>query len=229
MKTTPTRMRAKDLALLQLFSGIIILLLASFCEISLADKESSNETTQTSVATETVSVGEEVKTREEPATDTTTASVNCTEDSAKPNDKPATSQKKSIKQTTDTEMRTFDLSAEKKCLLIKWSVGEKMLLSFWGEKYELSIYYHPQDLSIVGAEFKFKDTTDSDNVVSFNKKFKPPLNAEIAKILNYWLNHSLANLNSEEKQDDSLIVENFDLRPFYKKYVKSDATKQISK
>ena len=219
------RVSSRDALMFYFFTIMMLFLLAFFCELARADYQQPNAKADTPI---TANVASETQS---PTTDSTSTSSECVEtEHIKPSDdqKPA-QKKKSLKQTTDTEMRNFDISAEKKCLMIKWSVGEKMLLSFWGEKYQLSIYYQPAILEIIRADFTFKDTTDSDNVINISKKFQPPLSAELNGILKKWLNYSLNNLNCEEKQDDSLLVENFDLRPFYEKYVKPAFIKRVGK
>lgn len=134
--------------------------------------------------------------------------------------------KKLVKQTRRAEVRRYRHSENEWNMEIIWVEGEKQLLSFPGRQYKLDIDCDSKS-AIIMATFTFKDNSDSSQSIACKRVFKPPLDQPLESELKKLLDLALAALNSESI--DAKIIDNFDLRPFYEKFVKKPTLEQINK
>lgn len=135
------------------------------------------------------------------------------------------------RQYQDAEIYRCELGRQegRYSVSISWSDGEKSLLSFKGQKYELRISYSQslinqpgkQPLIIITyASFTLKDSAVAHKKITVKQSFSSPFSDELKAELERWLELATATLNGQKSNDDPRIIDVCDLRPFYQKFVK---------
>ncbi len=136
----------------------------------------------------------------------------------------------SLRQNKDAEIYRCELGRQegRYSVTISWSDGEKSLLSFKGQSYELRISYSQSVINkpsekpltiITYATFTFKDSASAHKKITEKQNFDSPFAPELKAELEHWLDVANVTLNGKKTNDDPRIIEACDLRPFYQKFV----------
>jgi len=160
--------------------------------------------------------------------DTQPSDDNQTVVNAQNDDKTAsTSRIKTASKTKSVKINRYDFDKPRYHFSINWSEGEKSFLTFNGQKYKLELTYEQEKNKISKATFSFKDNENRDKTISFEQKFLAPFKDDVKKEIDRLFNLLITYLDSSA--NDSELIEQLDLRPFYKNFVKNEAVQELQR